>query len=137
MITKDLEVLSVGKDLHVLEIDFRADPRWEQFVSSHPDASIYHHPSWLSALESEYGQKCVSLACVDEQGRVCAVLPLFYTKGLPLNLGPLSTGRRLSSLPRTPMSGPLATSPEAAAAIVEHAVNWLVLNRACNWRSKP
>jgi hypothetical protein len=122
LISEDLEVLSVGKALNVLEMDFREDPRWEQFVSSHPGASIYHHPGWLSSLESEYRQKCVSLACVDEQGRVCAVLPLFYTKGLPLHLGPLSTGRRLSSLPRTPMSGPLATSPAAAAAIVEYAV---------------
>lgn len=113
---------SVRKALNVFEMDFRTDPRWEQFISTHPDASIYHHPGWLSALETEYGQKCVSLACVDEQGCVWAVLPLFYTKGLPLNLGPLSTGRRLSSLPRTPVSGPLATSPEAAAAIVGYAV---------------
>ena len=89
MISEDLEVLSVGKALNVLEMDFREDPRWEQFVSSHPGASIYHHPGWLSSLESEYRQKCVSLACVDEQGRVCAVLPLLYTKGLPLHLGPL------------------------------------------------
>jgi hypothetical protein len=32
-----------------------------------------------------------SLACVDEQGRVYAVLRLFYTRGLPL-IGSLSTG---------------------------------------------
>ena len=122
LISEDFEVLSVGKALKVFEMDFRTDPRWERFVSTHSGASIYHHPGWLSALESEYQQKCVSLACVDKQGQVCALLPLFYTKGLSLNLGPLSTGRRLSSLPRTPMSGPLATSPEAAAAIVEYAV---------------
>lgn len=122
LISADLEISSPGAVLSVVELDFCKDPRWESFVSSHPDALIYHHSGWLSALESEYRQKCVSLACVDAQGRVCAVLPLFYTKGLPLNLGTVSTGRRLSSLPRTPMAGPLATSREAATAIVQRAV---------------
>ena len=122
MISQESEIPSVGRTLNVLEMDFRKDPRWERFVSSHPDALIYHHPGWLSVLESEYGQKCVSLACEDDQGQVCAVLPLFYTKGLPFSLGPGSTGRRLSSLPRTPMCGPLASSYEAAAAVVEGAL---------------
>jgi hypothetical protein len=64
----------------VVEVDFRNDPRWTEFISSHPDALIYHHPGWLSALEAEYGQKCTSLVCEDMAGRLCAVLPLFYTK---------------------------------------------------------
>lgn len=108
--------------LSIFEMDIRSDPRWEQFVSAHPDALIYHHPGWLSELESEYGQKCVSLACTDEFGRLYAVLPLFYTKGLPLKFGGIATGRRLSSLPRTPIAGPLALNHKAAVAIVEYAV---------------
>lgn len=123
MISVELETSSLQPALSIFELDFRKDSRWESFVSSHPDALIYHHADWLSALESEYRQKCVSLACQDEQGQICAVLPLFYTKGLPLNFGPVSTGRRLSSLPRTPMAGPLATTQNAAAAIVQHAVD--------------
>lgn len=91
-------------------------------MSSHPDALIFHHPGWLSALENEYGQKCVSLACADELGRLSAVLPLFYTKGLPLKFGAVATGRRLTSLPRTPVAGPLALSQKASAAIVEYAI---------------
>lgn len=110
------------KVLRVFEMDIRSDPRWERFVSAHPDALIFHHPEWLSALESEYGQKCVSLACADEFGQLSAVLPLFYTKGLPLRFGGVATGRRLSSLPRTPIAGPLALNQKAAAAIVEYAV---------------
>ena len=129
LISADAEKLVIREVLTVLEMDFQGDSRWERFVASHPDALIYHHPGWLSALESEYGQKCVSLACVDEQGQVCAVLPLFYTKGLPLHVGPLSTNRRLSSLPRTPEAGLLATSKEGATAILEHAVGLV--------RSKP
>ena len=110
------------KPLNVFEMDIRSDPRWERFVSAHPDALIYHHPGWLSALESEYGQKCVSLACTDELGQLSAVLPLLYTRGLPLKFGGIATGRRLSSLPRTPIAGPLALNQNAAVAIVEYAV---------------
>jgi hypothetical protein len=114
---------TTGKELRVSEVDFRSDPRWERFICSHPDALIYHHPGWLSALENEYGQRCVSLACVDESDRLCAVLPLFPTRGLPLKLGRTAMGRRLSGLPRTPVAGPLATSPAAASAIVQHAID--------------
>ncbi len=122
MISADAVMSLSRKALRVFEMNFRSDPRWERFVSAHPDASIYHHPGWLSALESEYRQKCVCLACTDETGQLAAVLPLFYTRGLPLKLGPVSSGRRLSSLPRTPVAGPLALNPKAARTIVEHAV---------------
>ncbi len=122
MISANLEMPSTEQALSVFEMDFRSDVRWQRFVSSHPDALIFHHPGWLSALESEYRQKCVSLACVDELGAVCAVLPLFYTKGLGVNFGPLSTRRRLSSLPRTPIGGPLAINDKTATAIVEYAI---------------
>lgn len=111
----------IRHSLRVFEIDFCRDPRWIEFITSHPNALIYHHPGWLSALEAEYHSKCVSLACEDADNRLCAVLPLFYTKGLPLKIGAIATGRRLSSLPRTPIAGPLATSDEAVATITEYA----------------
>ena len=115
-------MVSAGREnLRVFELDFRSDPRWGQFISTHPQASIYHHPGWLQALEDEYRQKCVSLACEDEQGSLRAVLPLFYTKGSPISLGRAATGRRLSSLPRTPIAGPLAVNQEALVAIVKYA----------------
>lgn len=105
----------------VFELDFRKDLRWERFVSAHPEATIFHHPSWLAALESEYGQKCISLACANNEDQLTAILPLFYTKGLGFQMGGLATGRRLCSLPRTPIAGPLAASKNAAVNLVQHA----------------
>jgi len=61
-----------------------------------------------------------SLACVDEQGRVYAVLRLFHTRGLPL-IRFLVDGRRLSSAPELHV-GPVAKSQEEAAATVRYAV---------------
>ncbi len=109
--------------LQVREVDFRKDSRWLEFLSGHPDALIYHHPAWLSALEKEYGRKCVALACEDGEGRLQGILPLLPTQGLPLSLSRHQIGRRLSSLPRTPLAGPLAKSREAAAALVQAALD--------------
>src|SRR5208282_1376754 len=108
MISVDNGMPTSASPLRVFQLDFRCDSRWEDFVSSHPDGLIYHHPDWLIALEEEYEQKCISLACEDKHGELRAVLPLFYTTGLPFGFGRNATGARLSSLPRTPVAGPLA-----------------------------
>ena len=89
------------------------------FVNAHPDAIIYHHPAWLQVLVRENGNKPICLACEDVEGRLSGVLALFPTRGLPFRRGEL-TGRRLSSLPRTPMAGPL-TSDRASTAALLHA----------------
>jgi Acetyltransferase (GNAT) domain len=106
----------------VVQVDPTADPRWEAFVAGHPDALVYHHPAWLRVLEREYGRRPVGLAYQDAEGRLRGVLPLLHTRGLPLARPGPRTGRRLSSLPRTPVAGPLAGDPAAAAALVRAAV---------------
>jgi hypothetical protein len=108
--------------LRVLEVDFSKDPRWLDFISSHPDALIYHHPGWLAALESEYGRRCRALVCEGSDGRFEAILPLLDTSGFPFRVSRHSLGRRLSSLPRTPLAGPLAKSDGAMKAVLEAAI---------------
>src|ERR1700704_6562978 len=93
--------------LRVVDIDPVQDPRWERFVVNHPDGLIYHHPAWLSVLQREFGQGLACLACEDEAGSLHGILPLSWTRGLPL-VPSVRTGRRLSSLPRTPVAGPLS-----------------------------
>jgi len=117
---KTLEISS--QCLQVTEMNPQTDPRWESFVVGHPNGSIYHHPLWVEALEREYGQKGVYLSCVDAAGQVLAILPLLYTRGLPFNWGGAVAGRRLSSLPRTPIAGPLSIDPRATVAVLQEAV---------------
>jgi CelD/BcsL family acetyltransferase involved in cellulose biosynthesis len=109
-------------DLRVTETTPRTDPRWEAFVVQHPDGSIYHHPAWLEALEREYSQKGVYLVCEDADGQVLAILPMLYTRGLPFSKGNPLTSRRLSSLPRTPVAGPLSLASRATVALLQAAV---------------
>src|ERR1700687_1235236 len=93
-------------NLRALEIDFRADPRWRPFVAAHPNGPRYHHPLWLEALEKEYGQRIVTLACESGDGQLRALLPLIYTKGLPFRIGGRSAAPRLFSLSPPPPCGP-------------------------------
>jgi hypothetical protein len=122
MISSTTATSSAGSALQTIQLDFRNDLRWDKFVLSHSEGLIYHHSNWLIALEEEYGEKCVSLACVDPARQVRAVLPLFPTRGLPFSIGRHSTGRRLSSLPRTPVAGLLADGSDAASEIVRAAM---------------
>src|SRR5713226_6039810 len=101
--------------LRVVEIDPQTDLRWEALVTTLPNGLIYHHPAWLQVLEEAYGYKPVNLACEDANGQLRGILPLFYRRGL-------LTGRQYSSLPRTPVAGPLAYDDQAMAVLVRAAV---------------
>lgn len=118
-ITSSFEMLST--DNIIVEVDPWKDPRWEVFVLGHPDATIYHHPAWLKVLAREYRQRSLFLACEGPDGALQGIFPLLFTRGLPLSHGPL-TGPRLSSLPRTPMAGPLALDRATLSALVREAL---------------
>ena len=113
---------SEAVDLRVVDIDPSHDARWDEFVTGHTDGLVFHHSAWLRTLEYEYDHGSVAMAAEDADGRLHAILPLAYTRGLPFRLGGPAASRRLASLPRTPVAGPLGTSQEALAAVVGSAV---------------
>jgi hypothetical protein len=108
----------------IVEVDPQSDPRWEDFVRGHPYALVYHHPIYLECLRREYGQRSVNLACEDVEGRLRGILPLLYTARMPLKLGSYPR-RKLSSLPRTPISGPLTLERDATEALTQAAVSYV------------
>jgi len=84
----------------VFQLDPLADPRWAEFVASHPKASVFHSVGWLRALQKTYGYE-----------------PLVYAStppGAPLNnavvfsrVNSWLTGQRLVSLPFSDHCEPL------------------------------
>lgn len=125
--------------LRVIEVDPIHDQRWLDFVSGHSEGLIYHHPAWLSVLEWEYGDRPIGLACLDSEdpdGKLMGVLPLFWTRGLPL-MPKARTGRRLSSLPRTPVAGPLSNHPDALTALAEAAIERVCEESGARLELKP
>ena len=76
------------------------DKRWIDFVSSKPQATIFHHPAWLKSLAECYGFRPFVIAVCDDSGHVLAGLPV-------MEVCSRMTGRRWVSLPFTDYCPPL------------------------------
>lgn len=109
-------------EARVNETEPGSDPRWDEFVAGHPDGHVYLHSTWLRCLAAEYERPLIALCTEDGGGELSGVLPLVETRGMPLRRGSTTVGARLSSLPRTPLAGPLAQGRESAAALLETAL---------------
>ena len=94
---------------------------WSKYVKNHTEGTIYHHPAYLRVLEEQSGQKLLRLICRDENDRIRGVFPLQYTKGMPYNIWGALVDKRLSSLPRTPIVGPLADDNTVATELIDAA----------------
>ena len=106
--------------MRIVEIDFESDPRWDEFVTGHPDGLVYHHSRWLSALWHEYGKRSRSRTRTNSCS--FAVFCLSCTRRASQARGRRGV-RRLSSLPRTPVAGPLALEPRTTVALLEGALS--------------
>jgi hypothetical protein len=92
--------IPMAESTGVYAIDPLRDPRWAQFVESHPMATVFHTPAWLNVLKQTYGYEPVVLTT--------------SSSGHPLKNGLVScrvssflTGSRYVSLPFTDHCQPL------------------------------
>jgi FemAB-related protein (PEP-CTERM system-associated) len=84
------------------------------YVQSHPAASAYHDPRWLTVFERAFGHRSRYLAA-ESGGAIVGVLPVvFFNSRL--------FGRRAVSLPFVNYGGIVADRPEAAASLLDAAV---------------
>ncbi len=91
----------------VYEVDPLTDPRWCDFVETHPHASIFHSRGWLQSLSGTYGYK-----------------PIVFTTSPPTSalrngivfcdVNSWLTGRRFVSLPFSDHCEPLVDDPKEA-----------------------
>ncbi len=119
--------ISKEQSLTVKEANTDIDEKWIEFISNNSQATIYHHPSWLKIIENETGQRVLKLICTDNNDNMQGLFPLQYTEGFPLGLGGIPGTRRLSSLPRTPVGGPLTSNSKATNLLIQKAID-LVTN---------
>jgi len=116
-------------DLKVIKADSEYDALWEKFLEKHEQATIYHHPLWLKIIEKETGQRVLKLICTDNNDNIQGLFPLQYTKGLPFGLGGIPGTRRLASLPRTPVGGPLTLNSNVTNLLIQRVTD-IVLNES-------
>jgi len=93
-----------------------------RFIQGKTECSIYYHPAWLRVLEEETNQKIIKLVCRDNTGKLVGFLPLQYTQGMPFNIGGIPVVKRISSLPRTPVGGLIASNDKVADMLVSKAI---------------
>lgn len=95
----------------IYSVEPLVDPRWAEFVESHPASSLAHRPEWLNALKDTYGYQ-----------------PVVYTTAGPgeaLTNGFVScriyswlTGRRIVSLPFTDHCDLLTSNDDDSAKLL-------------------
>jgi CelD/BcsL family acetyltransferase involved in cellulose biosynthesis len=89
-------------DAMVLEL---TDPRWADFVATHPAATPFHHPDWTRLVAGCYGFRAFALAVSDASGFIRAGLPVVEVRHL-------HSGPRWVSLPYTDYCPPLVSAGE-------------------------
>lgn len=88
------------------------DPRWEQLLSSHPDASLFHSPAWLRALQKTYGYQPIGYT-------TCAPHEVLDNAIVFCSVESWLTGRRLVSLPFSDYCAPLVRNTQGLQGLVE------------------
>jgi CelD/BcsL family acetyltransferase involved in cellulose biosynthesis len=89
----------------VNRIDPITDPRWPEFLQSHPRASIFHTRGWLEALRRTYGYQPMAFTTTASAQELADGL-LFCC------INSRFTGRRLVSLPFSDHCEPLTNTRE-------------------------
>jgi CelD/BcsL family acetyltransferase involved in cellulose biosynthesis len=109
--------------VQVVAIDPIDDCRWDEFITSHPDSTIFHHSAWARVLRDRYGEGLTYRAVVDERGRIVAVAPFVLIRSR-------LTGKRLSSLPGSEYCFPLAARADALQQLVASTVGEIDMGQA-------
>ncbi|MBU1713484.1 MAG: GNAT family N-acetyltransferase [Proteobacteria bacterium] len=108
-------------------IDPVKDPRWDNFVESHPFGLICHLSGWKQVLEESFPHmKGHYLALLNhEDNSIKAALPVFEVKSI-------LTGNRLVSIPFATNCDPLISSEEDMRALLDAAINLSIKLRCSN-----
>ena len=75
-----------------LVVDPLTDPRWARFVDDSAQASVFHHPAWLTLLHRQYRYPLRAPCVTDADGQILAGIPVAHVASR-------LTGRREIAVP--------------------------------------
>jgi CelD/BcsL family acetyltransferase involved in cellulose biosynthesis len=87
------------------------DPRWAEFVETHPAATPFHHPDWTREVAGCYGFRGFALVTRDATGAIRAGLPVVEVRHL-------HSGPKWVSLPYTDYCPPLVSKEQDEGQLV-------------------
>ena len=89
--------------MQVKTVDPSKDKRWDEFVKSHPEGTVFHLSAWARVLQKTYGYIPYYFILEDSDEKIKAGCPFFLIKSW-------LAGNRLVCLPFTDVCFPLVTS---------------------------
>jgi FemAB-related protein (PEP-CTERM system-associated) len=110
-------------------LDAAAEPAWDAFVATHPDATFFHRAGWRRVIEQAFGHRTHYLLA-ERDGAITGVLPLAHVRTLLF-------GSTLIAPPFCVYGGPLATDRDSYAALVTAAADLLRATRASALEFRP
>lgn len=101
--------------VRIRELEDGACAAWDDFVQRTPEATFFHLSPWRQVIERAFGHR-THYAYAEQDGAIVGVLPLARMKTLLF-------GDALISTPFCVYGGPVAATPQAAAALESHAMD--------------
>ena len=112
----NLDVGTVGPDAHAIRVHpFGPDDkeRWNRYVHSHPDATVFHLAEWKTVVETA-GKHATRYLYAEAGGEIQGILPLGHVRSRLF-------GNALISTPFCVYGGILSSSEEAHGALRDAA----------------
>jgi len=100
--------------VHASLIEPGAMSAWDDYVASHPNASVYHLGGWRDVIARVFGRETYYATAQDDNGQLQGVLPLVRLKSVLF-------GDFLVSMPYLNYGGLLTDSKNAADSLVDFA----------------
>jgi hypothetical protein len=94
-----------------------SDPRWVNFISNHPDATIFHHAAWSELVAECYGYHPFAMAIMNNRGEVTAGLPIIEANSR-------LTGQRAVALPFSDFCSPLGSDKATCDELIQGLQAW-------------
>ena len=98
-----------------------SDPCWLEYISSKPDANIFHHPAWINLVSSVYQYQPFILVHQADTGQIDGGIPL-------IEVNSLLTGKRWISLPFSDYCNPLFEN----STVLDQLLEWLLAEHVKN-----
>jgi FemAB-related protein (PEP-CTERM system-associated) len=111
--TEHADALKTAAVLRVRRLESADAARWDQFVSTCPQATFFHRAGWSTVIERAFAHRTFFLYA-ESDGRIEGVLPLAEIKSLVF-------GHTLVSLPFCVYGGIAAVTERARSALDESA----------------
>lgn len=107
------------------DVSERPGPDWDDYVATHPRASVYHHSGWSQVLRETFRQEAWFLDLRDASGKLAGVLPMIRQPG-PI------IGSYMTSMPYFNYGGALADTAAGARELMERACE-VARRRGCKY----